>query len=96
MSFKIEGLANYSNYLVYLVDERLNNVIKLAEDLELKIPANVKNNSYRLLIGTQEFIDANKVNSAPTSFALYQNYPNPFNPTTVIRYSVTCIIAQVS
>jgi hypothetical protein len=85
---KIDGMANYKNYLFYLVDERLNNGIKLSGDLEIKIPANVKNNNYQLLIGTQQFIEANKGNLVPSEFALYQNYPNPFNPTTVIRYSV--------
>lgn len=85
---KSEGIANRQNYLFYLIDERLNNAIKLSEDLKIKIAVNVKNNNYRLLIGTQQFIDANKENLAPTAFALYQNYPNPFNPTTVIRYSV--------
>src|SRR4030066_2602802 len=85
---KIDGMANYQNYLFYLVYERLNNAIKLSGDIKIKIAANVKNNNYRLLIGTQQFIDVNKGNLAPTAFALYQNYPNPFNPTTKIRYAI--------
>lgn len=85
---KIDGITHFQNYLCYLVDERLKNAIKLSSDSEIKIGANVKNNNYRLLIGTQQFIDANKASQAPTAFALYQNYPNPFNPTTIIRYSI--------
>lgn len=88
---KMDGIDNHKNYLFYLIDERLNNEIKLSEDLEIKIGANVKNNNYRLLIGTQQFIDANRGNLAPTAFAVYQNYPNPFNPTTIIRYSVPAL-----
>lgn len=88
---KIDGIDNHKNYLFYLVDERLNNAIILSSDSEIKIGANVKNNNYRLLIGTQQFIDANRGNLAPTAFAVYQNYPNPFNPTTIIRYSVPAL-----
>ena len=86
--FKIENLAAYQNYFVYLVDERLSNSIQLSTGTEIKLTAAVKSNNYRLLIGTQQFIDANKGSLAPTKFALYQNYPNPFNPTTTIRYSI--------
>lgn len=88
LNLSFEGLANYQDYQIFLVDERLNNATKLLEDLEIKIPANVKNNNYRLLIGTQQFIDANIGNLTPSEFALYQNYPNPFNPTTKIRYAI--------
>ena len=88
LKLSVEGLAKYQGYQIYLVDERLNNGIKLSEDLEIIIAANVKNNNYRLLIGTQQFIDVNKGNLVPTEFVLYQNYPNPFNPTTKIRYAI--------
>ena len=88
LKLSVEGLAKYQGYQIYLVDERLNNGIKLSEDLEIIIAANVKNNNYQLLIGTQQFIDVNKGNLVPTEFALYQNYPNPFNPTTTIRYAI--------
>jgi hypothetical protein len=85
---RANGISKYQNYLFYLFDERLGNAIKLSDDLEIRIASNVKDNNYRLLIGTQKFIDANNENLIPTEFALFQNYPNPFNPTTIIRYSV--------
>jgi hypothetical protein len=91
LTFKIEGLSNYNNYQAYLIDERLNNEIKVTENSELIVPSNVENNSYRFLIGTQQFIETNKGNLTPTQFVLYQNYPNPFNPATIIRYSVPSV-----
>ena len=92
LTFKTEGISKYQEYLVYLVDERLNNGIIISDDIEITVAANVKANNYKFLIGTQQFIEVNKGNSSiPTEFALYQNYPNPFNPVTIIRFSVPCV-----
>ncbi|HAB53006.1 MAG TPA: hypothetical protein DCE80_12705, partial [Ignavibacteriales bacterium] len=95
LTFKTEGISKYQEYLVYLVDERLNNGIIISDDIEITVAANVKANNYKFLIGTQQFIEVNKGNSSiPTEFALYQNYPNPFNPVTIIRFSVPCVGAR--
>jgi hypothetical protein len=88
LTLNFEGLANYNSYHVYLVDERLNNSFKVSDDSKFTIPSHVKNTNFRLLIGSQSFIQSNGGNTAPASFTLYQNYPNPFNPTTTIRYAI--------
>jgi hypothetical protein len=88
---KVEGLSTYKDYQAYLVDERLNNEIKLTSDSEIKIPGDIEISNYRFLIGTEQFIVSNKGELTPTRFALYQNYPNPFNPTTKIRYSIPSV-----
>jgi hypothetical protein len=49
------------------------------------------NHSYKMLIGTEKYI--NKVlqefqNTIVDEFSLEQNYPNPFNPVTTIKYSI--------
>ncbi len=57
-----------------------NNIIKTSE----------KKTSYKLIVGTNDFIEENSENYdvIPTSFHLSQNYPNPFNPQTKIEYQL--------
>ena len=88
MTCRFEVVTKHQDYLAYLVDEKLNNEIKISEDMIIKIPSNSTVINYKFMIGSQQFIEENKGNLTPTSFALYQNYPNPFNPATTIRYSV--------
>ena len=88
---KIEGLNNYPGYDYYLVDNSLNNMIKLNEGFELNIASGIKEKDYSLIIGTESFIEKLKDDFTPKQFALMQNYPNPFNPGTVIRYSIPTV-----
>ncbi|MBK6915154.1 MAG: T9SS type A sorting domain-containing protein [Ignavibacteriales bacterium] len=91
VTLKIEGLNNYPGYDYYLVDNSLNNMIKLNEGFELNIASGIKEKDYSLIIGTESFIEKLKDDFTPKQFALMQNYPNPFNPGTVIRYSIPTI-----
>ncbi|MBK9098053.1 MAG: T9SS type A sorting domain-containing protein [bacterium] len=45
------------------------------------------------IIGEPVFSEE-KRNEFPEEFTLYQNYPNPFNPSTIIRFSITSVIAS--
>jgi hypothetical protein len=88
VTLEVERKNLDQNYLMFLFDERLNNAVKLSANAQVKMPAHIKHNNYKLLIGTRSFIDANIKNIAPTEFVLYQNYPNPFNPATKIRFTI--------
>ncbi len=43
---------------------------------------------FRLIAGTQAYVEKVLAETIPTQFHLEQNYPNPFNPTTSIRYAL--------
>ena len=44
--------------------------------------------SFRLIIGTPEFVDQEVQRILPKEFELSQNYPNPFNPSTSISFTL--------
>ncbi len=83
-----DGIENFSNYEVYLVDKNLNKFYNLKEQNEISLSPIHENNNYQLLIGNENYIDRIKKGNIPTEYALYQNYPNPFNPSTVIKYQI--------
>ncbi len=84
----IDRIEKFSEYKIYLLDERLKKFYDLKDQNEISISGNHHNNEFKLLIGNQEFINLYKSINTPTEFALYQNYPNPFNPETSIKYSI--------
>jgi hypothetical protein len=43
---------------------------------------------FKLIIGTNEYVDAEASKLIPGAYELEQNYPNPFNPSTTISYMV--------
>jgi hypothetical protein len=83
-----EGLDNFDDQEIYLFDERLNDIYNLKESSEIAIKSLHTFNNYKLLIGTEAYINSIKNNLLPQEFILYQNYPNPFNPRTIIRFAL--------
>ncbi|MCX6152507.1 MAG: T9SS type A sorting domain-containing protein [Ignavibacteriales bacterium] len=52
---------------------------------------NSNQHSYRMIIGTEKFVNETLKkfqNEIVKDFRLWQNYPNPFNPSTTINYAV--------
>ena len=49
-----------------------------------------RHTKYKLIVGTNEFIEERSADYAvvPMAFHLSQNYPNPFNPNTKIEYQL--------
>lgn len=83
-----EGIENFGEYEVYLLDKRLNNLYNLREKSVITINPLHQYDKYKVLIGKTEFINNIKANLIPAEYVLYQNYPNPFNPRTIIRFSL--------
>ncbi len=84
----IDGAENFSKYNIYLLDERLVNLYNLREEKNIKLDLAHQYNNFKLIIGTNEYVDQIKQKLNPAGYQLYQNYPNPFNPSTVIRFSI--------
>ncbi len=83
-----DGIENFSDYEVYLVDNNLNKFYNLKEQNEISISPIHEKSDFQLLIGNESYINKIRNGNAPTEYALYQNYPNPFNPSTLIKYQI--------
>jgi len=83
-----DGIDNFANYEVYLLDKNLSKFYNLKEQGEIELSPIHKNYDYQLLIGNENYISNIKKGNVPTEYAIYQNYPNPFNPATLIRYQI--------
>jgi len=84
----VEGLENFDEYNIYLLDERLKNLYNIKEKEKIELKFAHQYNPFKLFIGTDEYIDEIKQNIQSFSYELFQNYPNPFNPNTIIRFSL--------
>jgi hypothetical protein len=83
-----DGLENFEDYEVYLLEERLSKLYNLKDDLEISLTSLHQFNQYKILIGSVNFINRIKKELLPSEYILYQNYPNPFNPRTLFRFSL--------
>ena len=88
ITLTVNGIENFSQYEIYLLDSRLNTLTDLKQKNEITLSLGHQYNNFKLYIGKQPYIDKIKGQSQPTSYELFQNYPNPFNPKTVIRFSL--------
>jgi len=88
LKLEADGIDNFDNYNLYLLDERLMNLYNIKEMRKIEFKFVHQYNPLKLFIGTDEYIDEIKKNISPLTYQLYQNYPNPFNPKTIIRFSL--------
>jgi len=81
-----DGLNNFSKYECYLMNNSSKKFYNLKDQNTITIKGNIF--SYKLLIGSSDYISKMKAANAPDNYNLYQNYPNPFNPSTTISYTL--------
>lgn len=83
-----DGIENFYNYEVYLLDKNLNKFYNLKEQNEINLSSVHEKYNCQLLIGDENYINNLKTGYIPPEYSLSQNYPNPFNPTTLIKYQI--------
>ena len=84
----VSGLENFAGKRVYLLDKSLSRFYNLEAKNKINISAIHTAGDYKLIIGTESFINDIKKDYLPRQYVLYQNYPNPFNSTTIIKYQI--------
>lgn len=88
LELRTEGIENFDQYNIYLLDLRLNNLYNLKKNKNIQLNLAHQYNPYELYIGSENFIKSLKQNIQPFVYYLFQNYPNPFNPKTTLRFSI--------
>ena len=88
LEIEIGGTENFDKYNICLLDGRLKNLYNLKEKKRVELRLAHQYNSFKLYIGSNEYIDKIRKDINPISYELFQNYPNPFNPSTIIRFSL--------
>jgi hypothetical protein len=99
LTLQTEGVEDFEEYNIYLVDKRLNNVYDLNRRSDFQSDPSIHQgrinfqsvhvtNEFKLVIGKSEFTDEYISEFTPKEYVLYQNYPNPFNNGTIIRFSI--------
>jgi len=83
-----EGLQQFDDNEIYLIDTRLNDVYNIKENNRVEFKSVREEYEFNLIIGKKEFVEKIKNDLIPKEYILYQNYPNPFNSGTVIRFSI--------
>lgn len=74
----VDGVNNYKDYEIFLLDNNLKKFYNLKENSKIKISDSHSNFSFSLIIGKENFIQQKKSENKIDNFILYQNYPNPF------------------
>ena len=87
LKLSFNGLGLFKNYECYLMDDGSKQFYNLNDKNSISIN-DTKTSKYKLLIGTDSYINDKKAENVPDSYNLFQNYPNPFNPTTTISYAL--------
>ena len=85
----VNGLEGFFDEEVYLVDAVTGEFTNLHEQAGITVYPTARRTKYRLVIGSESFVEAQRSQLAPETILLQQNFPNPFAGTTTISYSLT-------
>ena len=84
----LEATELFDGYALALVDEIKGHLIDLEQGSQIVLRPKSTKSQYRLLVGTDAYIQKERTMLIPQEAILSQNYPNPFNGETTITYSL--------
>ncbi|MDZ7263796.1 MAG: choice-of-anchor D domain-containing protein [candidate division KSB1 bacterium] len=81
------------NWMAYLLDLSNDRAINLLDQATISLKPVARtpvHHEYKLVIGSEEFVqqNADDIPLTPLAFELFQNYPNPFNGITTIAFNL--------
>ena len=88
LTLSTEGLEQFADYEVYLVDRRRGQFMDLHSEGAIRIDQESLEQRYSLVIGTPGFIESQRESLVPEQLELTPSYPNPFREATTIAYTL--------
>ena len=88
LTLSTEGLEEFADYEVYLVDRRRGQFMDLHSEGAIRIDQESLEQRYSLVIGTPGFIESQRESLVPEQLELTPSYPNPFREATTIAYTL--------
>lgn len=82
------GLAAFVDQSVALIDRRTGRAYDLHADPSVVIRPEQEVSSFALAMGTEAFVERQKVEALPDAVTLLPNYPNPFRGATTLEYAL--------
>jgi len=87
LQFAVEALP--AEYQAVLVDS-VNSAVpfEVLNGATYAYDTRLSTQSFKLIVGTEDYVEATLEKLKPDQYELLQNYPNPFNPETVIGFRI--------
>ena len=83
-----EGMSSFSQEQISLVRRSTGRTYDLRADSVISVVAEYRTTRFRLLIGSDDFVEEARKDLVPETAVLRPNYPEPFRQQTTLEYSL--------